>query len=241
MSGCVDFTTTYKTAVRLQVHPPLRRGNRDVELGHPAITETADTEGDRVRRDNGALVTIRSQPPPSIRLSPYHFLNFSIIFTFGCWKAVASYRGQATLSTTLDMLVGTILPLLMLMIGLCGSKCPSYLKWFFDSDLLDLLRRSARRAMRRQASASGEYVASPTPGESVWTDSDVEGPLNVAMPVPSPYEFHTPYVYQPRGAESTEYELRVSIGAPRRPRRGMMRRAAPSLQATLPLPVAALG
>lgn len=51
-------------------------------------------------------------PPQSISLTPYHFLNFSVIFAFGCWKAVASYRGQATLSTTLDMLGGTILPLL---------------------------------------------------------------------------------------------------------------------------------
>ncbi|KAI0339613.1 hypothetical protein BDW22DRAFT_1361182 [Trametopsis cervina] len=212
---------------------------RDVELGHPAVIGTSNTEGvDNTRGpwDDGALVTTRS-PPPSIRLTPHHFLNFTIIFTFGCWKAVASYRGQASLSTTLDMLVGTILPLLMLMIGLCGSKCPSYLKWFFDFDLLDLLRR----AMRGQPSASGEYVASPTPTESVWTDSDVEGSLNVAMPAPSPYEFRTPYVYQPRGAESTDYELRVSIGAPRRPRRGMMRRTAPSLQATLPLPATALG
>lgn len=29
------------------------------------------------------------------------------------------------------------------------------------------------------------------------------------MPIPSPYEFRTPYVCQPRGAESTDYELRV--------------------------------
>lgn len=79
----------------------------DIERGHRAVPAGAD--GHIAPADGGA--PSYTQPPPSIKLSPYHFLNISIIFAFGCWKAVASYRGQATLPITLDMLVGTILPL----------------------------------------------------------------------------------------------------------------------------------
>lgn len=67
----------------------------------------------------------------------------------------------------------------MVILGLCARKCPSCLKWFFDFDFLDLLRRFVQRTMRRRTSAGEEYSTSTSPAESVWTDSDVEGSLNV--------------------------------------------------------------
>ncbi|KAI0339639.1 hypothetical protein BDW22DRAFT_1361215 [Trametopsis cervina] len=195
------------------------------QLAHSAFSGTANREG----------TSGNTPPPPSIGLTPYHFLNFSIIFAFGCWKAVASYHGQATLSTTLDMLVGTIFPLAMLILGLCASKCPFYFLWFFHFDLLALFRRFVQRALQRRASAPAEHSAAASPAEAVWRDH------NVAMPVPSPCEFCIPDGYQRRGIEAPDYELRVSIGTSRRLRRGIMRRTTPSLQATLPLPATALG
>lgn len=49
------------------------------------------------------------KPPLLVKVTGYRILNTSVIIGFGVWKSVASYRGDAILSTSLDLLLGVIL------------------------------------------------------------------------------------------------------------------------------------
>ncbi|KAI0339578.1 hypothetical protein BDW22DRAFT_568326 [Trametopsis cervina] len=67
-------------------------------------------------------------PGPSgafFKLTPYRVLNLALLFSLGVWKAVASYRNEAFVSSTLDTFLTLGVPIIMFLVGLPSDTCPS--------------------------------------------------------------------------------------------------------------------
>lgn len=60
-------------------------------------------------RARGDTVVGETRPPLLVTVTGYRLLNTSILLGLGIWKTVASYRNEAILSTSLDLLLGVIL------------------------------------------------------------------------------------------------------------------------------------
>ncbi|KAH9987632.1 hypothetical protein BJV74DRAFT_796472 [Russula compacta] len=75
------------------------------------------------------------QTPLAVDLTGYHLLNMAVILAFGIPKAVLSYRGESVMPTTLDLLSGTFLAVILYYVGLLKDKRPEICPSFFQVDL----------------------------------------------------------------------------------------------------------
>ncbi|KAI0826216.1 hypothetical protein BC629DRAFT_1454180 [Irpex lacteus] len=83
-------------------------------------------------------------PRPPIRLvkvTGYRVLNTILIVGIGTWKGVVSYRGDAVISNTLDIILGVFLAIALYWLGLYETVEPPPLKWLFHVDYAVVLQR----------------------------------------------------------------------------------------------------
>ncbi|KAI0342010.1 hypothetical protein BDW22DRAFT_1358127 [Trametopsis cervina] len=109
---------------RLQVAEDIERGSARPTHGSPQSV---------------SVHAARSERSPSwslFKLTPYRLMSLALVLSLGIWKAVASYRNQALLSSTLDTLLTLCLPAIMFLIGLAADTCPPWLRWFYHQDLI---------------------------------------------------------------------------------------------------------
>ncbi|KAH9987645.1 hypothetical protein BJV74DRAFT_885551 [Russula compacta] len=74
------------------------------------------------------------RPPLGVKLTGYRLLNMIVILVFGIWKAVASYRGESIISTTLDWVGGTLMAFTLYYAGLFQEERPLIFPRFFQVD-----------------------------------------------------------------------------------------------------------
>lgn len=55
------------------------------------------------------LTTAEPQAPLLVKVTGYRILNTAVLLILGIWKSVATYRNEAILSTSLDLVLGVIL------------------------------------------------------------------------------------------------------------------------------------
>ncbi|KAI0340590.1 fungal immunomodulatory protein [Trametopsis cervina] len=95
-------------------------------------------------RARGDTVVGETRPPLLVKVTGYRLLNTSILLGLGIWKTVASYRNEAILSTSLDLLLGVILAAILYWLGLFEAVQPPRLRWLFEYDYATLLRKFRR-------------------------------------------------------------------------------------------------
>ncbi|KAI0689139.1 hypothetical protein BC835DRAFT_1223365, partial [Cytidiella melzeri] len=68
------------------------------------------------------------------KVTGYRIMNTTIILVLGVWKSVASYRGEAILSTSLDLVAGAVLAVILYWLGLYETVEPPRMRWLFHDD-----------------------------------------------------------------------------------------------------------
>ncbi|KAI0086331.1 hypothetical protein BDY19DRAFT_960865 [Irpex rosettiformis] len=118
-----------------------------------SISNPADSDSDSHER----------RPSSSIKVTGYRILNTVVIITFGVWKGVASFRGEAIMSNTLDILLGVVLTIGLFWLGCYEAVQPPRMIWLFHRDYAVLLHRPPTwhaRPSPLTVSASQPYVSS---------------------------------------------------------------------------------
>jgi hypothetical protein len=57
-----------------------------------------------------------NQPILGVRVTGFYLLNTTLILVYGIWKAISSYRGQSVIPTTLELIFGTPVALMYVLI-----------------------------------------------------------------------------------------------------------------------------
>ncbi|KAI0818938.1 hypothetical protein BC629DRAFT_687885 [Irpex lacteus] len=81
------------------------------------------------------------RPPILVKVTGYRVLNTVLVIVLGTWKGVASYRGDAVISNTLDIILGVFLAIALYWLGLYETVEPPRLKWLFHVDYVVVLQR----------------------------------------------------------------------------------------------------
>jgi len=82
-----------------------------------------------------------ASPPLGVKLTMYRLLNIVVISAFGISKAVCTYHGQSVAPTTLELVGGTFLAVILYWLGLFEAEHPQKWPLFFHVDLAPVILR----------------------------------------------------------------------------------------------------
>ncbi|KAI0340574.1 hypothetical protein BDW22DRAFT_1359960 [Trametopsis cervina] len=113
-----------------QRNPPLHPLT-STEIIYRRSIHLDDLERGEIIRETG--------PPLLVKVTGYRLLNTSILLGLGTWKAVASYRNKAIVSTSLDLILGVVLAIILYWLGLLETVQSPPLRWLFEYDYGELV------------------------------------------------------------------------------------------------------
>jgi len=144
----------------MQVHEPEQRNSSHVSARHgrplepsesSPIVNASDADDQDIeleapgRRHESTLDEL--PPPLGVKLTGYRLLNMSVMFTFGMSKAILTYMGRSAMPTTLELIGGTLLVVILYWIGQYESVYSTRWVWFFQVDLIRSIRCCVLRFM----------------------------------------------------------------------------------------------
>lgn len=134
-------------------------------------------ETDQLQQHATQLELHDTRPPLRVKITGYCILTTTIVLVCGTWKGVASYYGEAILSTGLDLVAGTVLGMMLVVfyrvsclstyqtarlfwLGRFEASQPPCLPWFYHTDfasastwkhLWSIVRLASSTIMAREA------------------------------------------------------------------------------------------
>ncbi|KAI0061114.1 hypothetical protein BV25DRAFT_1917087 [Artomyces pyxidatus] len=114
----------------------------DATLNSPTLSDTFPE--DSALYDAEAQYSTRR--PLMVKLTLYRLLNIGVMAAFGVPKAIASYRGESAVPTTLDRVSGVSCAILLYWLGLYEAVEPRVLAWLFHEDYSLVIVRFFQRS-----------------------------------------------------------------------------------------------